>query len=160
MSETRYETGYDRPEDDDTNRAIRRHAAGQPVRDPEPDWQLTEQTKAIGQEGLAQTQEASAAIHAKRDAETRRKALIAETHSKLKKHSSENHPPITPPHEKRIELTHHVRELAGQKRNDPSPAEIRKQFASSELMQAREKLAEVRRRQKAQEQDRNNHPKS
>ncbi len=64
MSEIRKDLGYhEELPTEESQREMRRILAGQAPKDPEPDWKLDEETKAIGRQGIADTR---AVLEAKR----------------------------------------------------------------------------------------------
>ncbi len=55
MSEIRRDLGYrDEMPSEESQREMRRILAGQPPKDPEPDWKLDEKTKTVGHNGIAE----------------------------------------------------------------------------------------------------------
>ncbi|MFO0862980.1 MAG: hypothetical protein U0516_04675 [Candidatus Saccharibacteria bacterium] len=68
MSEIRHDLGYHNElPSEDSQRAMRRILAGEPLNDPKPDWKLDEETKEIGRRGVADTR---AILEAKRKQST------------------------------------------------------------------------------------------
>lgn len=56
MNEIRKDLGYhDELPSEENQRAVRRILAGQPPKDPEPDWKHDEATKEAGRAGIADT---------------------------------------------------------------------------------------------------------
>ncbi len=54
MSEIRKDLGYSTElPSKESQREMRRILAGQPPRDPEPDWKLDDETKKVGKQGVA-----------------------------------------------------------------------------------------------------------
>lgn len=53
MSETYLDQTGSRESNDETNRQLKRIAAGIPPKDPAPDWQLSNTTKELGKAGIA-----------------------------------------------------------------------------------------------------------
>lgn len=55
MSEIRKDLGYSSElPSEESQREMRRILAGQPPKDPESDWQLDEETKNVGKQGIAE----------------------------------------------------------------------------------------------------------